>query len=335
MKSIDLAIIGATGAVGEAVVELLEKRNFPVNNLYLLASERTAGTSLMFNNKPLMVTELKAFDFSNVQLAIFVATDAVSSEILPLAQSKGCLTIDNSQVFADSAPLIVPSVNGQLLAARPEVVVNPDSNAIQLATVLKPFYDEVGIERINVTAFHSVSGHGKKAIHELASQTASLLNGRGAEKSVYPQQIAFNVLPYVGQLGTDGHTDTEKRLLSQTRRLLGDDHLQVSASCVQVPVFYADSMMLTIDMKSSITLECALGIFEKNSEIKILDDFPGEGFATPVTHSTGSEKIYLSRIRRDMSHENSLNLWVTADNVRKSAAFNTILIAEELIKSYL
>jgi aspartate-semialdehyde dehydrogenase len=324
MKSINLAIVGATGAVGEAVVELLEKRAVPVNELYLLASERTAGTSLM-----------KKFDFSKVQIAIFVATDSVSSEALPLAQSKGCLTIDNSQVFSESAPLIVPQVNGELLAARPEVIVNPDSNAIQLATVLKPLYDEVGIDRINVTAFHSVSGKGKKAIHELASQTASLLNGRGAETSIYPQQISFNVLPYVGEIGSDGYSDVEKRLLLQSRRLFGDEQLQVNVSCVQVPVFYADSMMVTVDTKTPITLEDARALVEKNKEIKLLDDVQKEGFATPVTHATGSENIFVSRIRRDMSHDTGLNLWITADNVRKSAAFNTILIAEELIKSYL
>lgn len=335
MKSIDIAIVGATGAVGEAVVELLEKRQFPVNNLYLLASERTAGTSLMFNKTPVMVTELKKFDFSQVQLVIFVATDSVSSEILPLAQAKGCMTIDNSQVFAESAPLIVPQVNGQLLAARPEVIVNPDSNAIQLSTVLSPLADAAGLERVNATVFQSVSGHGKKAIHELASQTASLLNGRGVEKAVYPQQIAFNILPYVGEIGTDGHSESERRLLQQTRRILSNERLELNASCVQVPVFYSDSMMVSIDTQTTLTLNEVREVLEKNKEIKILD-LPSTGvLATPVTHATGSESIFISRIRRDMSHENSINLWITADNVRKSAAFNTILIAEELIKSYL
>ncbi len=335
MSSIDIAVVGATGAIGEAVVELLEKRKFPVNQLYLLASERTAGTSLMFNNKPVMVTELKKFDFSKVKLAIFVATDEVSSEVLPLAQAKGCLTIDNSQVFAETAPLVVPQVNGQILAAKPEVVVNPDSNAIQLSTVLKPLDDQVGVERVNVTVCQSVSSHGKKAIHELASQTASLLNGRGAEHSVYPQQISFNVLPYVGEIGNDGHSFTEKRLLTQTRRLLGNERLQLNASCVQVPVFYADSMMVSVDTQSPITLEDVHEILGKHKEISLLEGDRGSEFATPVTHATGSEKIFVSRIRRDMSHDSGINLWITADNVRKSAAFNTILIAEELIKSYL
>lgn len=335
MKTINLAIVGATGAVGEAVVELLEKRQFPVNKLHLLASERTAGTSLMFNGKPIIVKELKGFDFSQVELAIFVATDTVSSESLPLAQSKGCLTIDNSPVFAESAPLIIPAVNGELLAARPEVVVNPSSNAVQLATVLKPFYDQVGIDRINVTVCQSVSLLGKKATHELAAQTASLLNGRGVENQVFPEQIAFNLLPNVGEIGTDGHSSEESRLLRQVRRILGNDNLDINVTCVQVPVFYVDCMAVSFDTTSPITLGEARDALEISNEIKVLKDGCEEHLATPVTQATGKDSIFVSRIRRDMSHERGLNLWVMADNVRKSAATNTILIAEELIKSYL
>ena len=335
MKSIDIAIVGATGSVGEAVVELLDQRELPIEHLYLLASDRTAGTSLMFKNKPVMVTELEKFDFSSVQMAIFVATDAVSREALPLAQSKGCITIDNSQVFSDAMPLVVPGVNDQILAARPEAVVNPESGAILLSTVLKPLLEYAGLERVNVTAFQSVSGQGKKAIHELAAQTASLLNGRGAESSVYPQQVAFNLLPYVGAIEPDGHSALEKRLLAQVRRLLGEPNLPFNVACVQAPVFYADSMMVAIDTRDSVTLTEVYKLFEKSNEIKVLNDFSGEGLATPVTHATGSETIFVSRIRCDMSHDKGINLWITADNVRKSAALNTIQIAEELIKSYL
>ena len=335
MKSIDLAIVGATGAVGEAVVELLEKRDLPVNSLHLLASERTAGTSLMFKRKPIMVTDLKHFDFSKVQLAIFVANDAVSSEVLPQAQSQGCLAIDNSQVYSDSAPLIVPGVNGELLAAKPEIIVNPESTAIQLATLLKPMAEAMGLARVNVTALHSVSGHGKKAINELASQAVSLLNGRGAKTGIYPQQIAFNLLPYVGPMTSDGHAEIEKRIFSQTRRLLNDAELMINVSCVQAPVFYADSMVVNIELNHGTTVSEILHLLQKNSEINVLDGIKTNDMATPVTHATGKESIFVSRIRRDMSHENSFNLWVTTDNVRKSAAFNTILIIEELIKSYL
>lgn len=330
---IDIAIVGATGSIGEAIVELLAKRSFPINHLYLLASERTAGTSLMFDGKPVMVTELKKFDFSKVQLAIFVANDEVSSEILPQAQAQGCLTIDNSQVFAESAPLVIPQVNGQLLKARPEIVVNPDSNVISLATVLKLLDDRMGVEHVNVTAVQSVSGHGKKAISELAAQTASLLNGRGAEKAIYPQQIAFNVLPYVGEIRGDGHTDVEKRLVTQTRRVMGNESLQINASCIQVPVFYADSMMVSIDTRTAVSLKDIKETLEDSNEIKVLDDDGGKHSATPVTHATGKESIFVSRIRHDMSSDKGINLWITADNIRKSAALNTLLIAESLIEA--
>lgn len=335
LKAIDLAIVGATGAVGEAVVEMLTARKFPVNKLYLLASSRTAGTSLMFDNKAVMVTELEKFDFAQVEMAIFVANDEVSSEAIPLAQSKGCIIIDNSQVFAASAPLIVPQVNGEILKAKPELIVNPDSNAIQLSTVLKPIIDAVGIERVSVTALQSVSGSGKKAINELASQTASLLNARGAETNVYPQQIAFNVLPSVGEMQNDGHSVTESRIIDQTRRILGEPQLSIHASCIQVPVFYSDSMVVNIDTQQLISLDDAQLIFKKHSEIKLLDGIDPAKFATPITHATGKEEIFISRIRRDTSHDNGISFWLTADNVRKSAALNTILIAEELIKSYL
>jgi aspartate-semialdehyde dehydrogenase len=315
---IDVAIVGATGSIGEAIVGLLAKREFPVNNLYLLASERTAGTSLMFNGKPVMVTELNKFDFSKAQLAIFVATDAVSAEMLPQAQAHGCLTIDNSQIFAESAPLVVPYVNGQLLLARPEIVVNPDSNVIPLATILKLLDDRMGVERVNVTAIQSVSGHGKKAI--------------SAEPKIYPQQIAFNVLPYVGEIRVDGHTDVEKRLVTQTRRVLGNNSLNINVSSVQVPVFYADSMMVSIDTRTAVSLKEIKETLESCSEIIVLDDDGGKHSATPVTHSTGKESIFVSRIRHDMSSDQGINLWVTTDNIRKSAAINTILIAESLIK---
>ncbi|MFT6790879.1 MAG: aspartate-semialdehyde dehydrogenase [Cellvibrionaceae bacterium] len=334
MKSIKLALVGATGAVGEVIIELLGKQELAIEQLYLLASQRTAGTSLMFRSRPVVVRELSDFDFAQVDLVIFVANSEVSSSTLSAAQSKGCLVIDNSQVFAESAPLIVPFVNGHLLAAKPKLVVNPDSNAIQLTTLLKPFMDSVGIKRVNVTALQSVSSHGKKALHELASQTASLLNGRGAKAEVYPKQIAFNLLPSIGDIADDGHSDTEQRLVQQTRRILGDETLNINAVCIQAPIFYVDCMAVTFDTIEPLTLDNARQILEKNSEIRILDYIDKNKMATPVTHGTGSESIIVSRLRQDMSHDNGINLWMMIDSVKKSAAINTIQITRELIKSH-
>ena len=335
MNPIDVAVVGATGAVGEVVVELLAKRNFPVKQLHLLASERTAGTSLLFNGSSVMVHDLKGFDFALVKLAIFVATDAVSAEYLPKAQAAGCLVIDNSQVFAESAPLIVPSVNAAIFAANPTLIVNPDSNALLLATVLKPLLERVDIEHVGVTAFQSVSGSGKKAIHELASQAASLLNGRGAESKVFPKQIAFNVLPTVGDEGDHGYSKAEHRLVEQTRRLLGDDSFSISGHCVQVPVFYSDGLLIDISCHGPLPIDTVASIFNNHNELTLVSgDDPNE-YATAVSEATGSESIFISRLRANLTRDTGLNFWLVADNVRKSAAFNTILIAEELIKSYL
>jgi len=332
MKTVDIAIVGATGAVGESVVDLLPAHDLPINQLYLLASSRTAGTSLMFSGSPVMVAELDGFDFSLVDIAIFVATDKVSSDYLPQAQAKGCIVIDNSQIFADSAPLIIPSVNGQLLAGQPSVIVNPDSNALMLVTVLHAVQTLSAIEKAFVSTYQSVSGAGKKAINELASQTASLLNGRGAEPSFYRQQIAFNVLPYVGEVGSDGYTVSERCLIDQTRRLLGHEDLIIDAACVQVPVFYADSMMVNIQTRESISLDDFSAVLAAHPELRVVDDVSKQEYATPVTNSTGSDHILLSRIRHDRHNECGLTFWLTADNVRKNAALNTILIAKELIK---
>jgi aspartate-semialdehyde dehydrogenase len=332
VDTVDLAIVGATGAVGEVVVELLGKSTFHVKTLYLLSSERTAGTSLQFRGKPLMVNLLEAFDFSQVQMAIFVATDAVSLEYVPKAQAAGCMVIDNSQAFTTSgAPLIIPSVNGDLFnqLEKPSLVINPDSSVVSLWTVLKPIYDAVGIQRVNVTAYDSVSRHGKKAINELATQTASLLNGQGAEPKFYKQQIAFNVLPSVGEVDENGHSTAELCILEQTRTIINDPLLQMNVTCIQVPVFYADSMAVTIETGDPIDALEVRKLLENNNKIKVLDDNESQNFATPVTTASGKNDIFVSRIRNDMSHSRGVNLWLVADNARTGAALNTILIAEQ------
>ena len=353
MDTVNLAIVGATGAVGEVVVELLEKSTFPVDQLHLLASERTAGTSLLFRSKPLMVNLLESFDFTQVHMVVFVATDAVSLEYVPKAQEAGCLVIDNSQAYAGllndtasssppfntpfNAPFVIPGVNSEVLSTdnKPSLVINPDSSVVSLWTVLKPIYDAVGIQRVNVCTYDSVSRLGKKATHELATQTASLLNAQGADPKFYSQQVAFNVLPNVGELDENGHSDSELRLVEQSQKIIDDAQLQVNATCIQVPVFYADGMAVTIETGDAIDASAVREMLEKNSEIKVLDENSGDGFATPVTSAAGKNTIFVSRIRNDMSHQRGINLWIVADNVRRGAALNTILIAEELKKSYL
>jgi len=342
VDTINLAIIGATGAVGEVVVELLGKSTIPVDNLHLLASERTAGTSLMFRNKAVMVEVLGDFDFSSVDIAIFVATDGVSAEYAPKAQAAGCLVVDNSRAFVgdDSAVLLIPDVNGDILSdsdhsEKPSLFVNPDSSVISLWSVLKPIYDEVGIYRANVTVLDSVSRHGKKAIHELATQTASLLNAQGAEPKFFDQQIAFNVLPSVGDIDEDGYTAGEQHLFNQSRTIINDNQLQLNVTCVQVPVFYADSMTVSIETGDPVTAAEVSSLLEKTNGISILSGSSAEEMVTPVTTAAGKDNIFVSRIRNDLSHNRGINLWLVSDNVRKGAALNTIQIVEQLKKSYL
>ncbi len=337
MDTVNLAIVGATGAVGEAVVELLQESTFPVDQLYLLASERTAGTSLLFRSKPLMVNIIESFDFSQVDMAIFVATDAVSEQYVPNAQAAGCVVIDNSPVFANKQPLIIPNVNAGKLAAdnKPSLVVNPDSTVVALCTVLKPIEDAAGIKRINLTTYDSVSRHGKKAIHELATQTASLLNGQGAEPSFFPQQIAFNVLPSVGDIEANGHSESENRIYDQLMAVMSKPNILCNVSCSQVPVFYADSFAVQLETDAAITVDQVEDILKNHNEINVLNSEEQADIVTPVTTAAGKNTIYVSRIRANMSGENGVSLWIVADNVKKGAAYNTILIAEELKKTYL
>lgn len=337
MDTVNVAIVGATGAVGEAVVELLQASTFPVEKLHLLASERTAGTSLLFRSQPVIVEVIESFDFSQVNLAIFVATDDVSREFVPIAESAGCLVIDNSRAFEKDAPLILPEVNSdQLLAEKKHsLVVNPDSTVVALCTVLKPIFDVAGLVRVNVTTYDSVSRHGKKAINELAAQTASLLNAQGALPKFFEQQIAFNILPGIGEMDENGHTESENRIAEQSLSILGDKQLQINVTCVQVPVFYADGLVVNIETADPIDTQTVKEVLEKHKEIKVFSESEPQEIVSPVTTAAGKDKIFVSRIRHDMGHKRGINLWLVADNVRKGAALNTILIAEELKKIYL
>jgi len=240
-KNINVAIVGATGAVGEALIEILEQRNFPVGELYLLASERSAGTTLMFKNKPIMVTDLAEFDFSKAQIGLFSAGASISEVYAPKAAAAGCIVVDNTSHFRydDEIPLVVPEVNPEAIAdyTNRNIIANPNCSTIQMLVALKPIHDAVGIKRISVATYQAVSGTGKPAIEELAKQTAELLNGREATSEVYPQQIAFNVLPQIDVFLDNGYTKEEMKMVWETQKIFGDKSIAVSATCVRVPVF--------------------------------------------------------------------------------------------------
>lgn len=339
MSQYNVAVVGATGAVGEALIEILEKRNFPVAQLFLLASERTAGTKIMFKNKSVMVTDLAEFDFSQVQIALFSAGGSVSAEYAPKAAAAGCVVIDNTSHFRydDDIPLVVPEVNPERVAdyTKRNIIANPNCSTIQMLVALKPIHAAVGIKRISVATYQAVSGAGKSAVNELAKQTAELLNGRDAVAEVFPKQIAFNVLPQIDVIMANGYTKEEMKMVWETQKIFGDKELLVSATCVRVPVFFGHSEAVQIETKSFLDVKDARELLENARGVTVIDEHKDGAYPTAVSESAGQDAVFVGRIRQDISLSNGLNLWVVADNVRKGAALNSVQIAEELIKSYL
>ena len=339
MSGFNVAIVGATGAVGEALISILEQRDFPVNQLFALASERSAGSTVMFRNKPVTVENLADFDFSQAQIGLFSAGGSISAEFAPKAAEKGCIVVDNTSHFRyqEDIPLVVPEVNPERIAdyTNHNIIANPNCSTIQMLVALKPIYDAVGINRISVATYQAVSGTGKPAIEELARQTAELLNGRDAECEVYPKQIAFNALPHIDSFMDNGYTREEMKMVWETQKIFGDDSVKVSATCVRIPVFYGHSEAVQIETGALLSEEMARELLSKAPGVTLIDTREDGGYPTAVTDSAGQDAVFVGRIRQDISLVNGLNLWVVSDNVRKGAALNSIQIAEELIKSYL
>ena len=339
MKTYDIAVVGATGAVGETMLSILEQRKFPVGKIYPLASSRSAGGSIRFNGKNVLIGDLANFDFSQVQIGLFSAGGSVSAEYAPIAAAAGCVVIDNTSHFRydDDIPLVIPEVNPEAIAQHRNrgIIANPNCSTIQMLVALKPIHDAVGIERINVATYQAVSGTGKSAISELAGQTAKLLNGKKADVKVYPKQIAFNVLPQIDVFLENGYTKEEMKMVWETNKIFGDDSIMVNPTAVRVPVFYGHSEAIHIETKQKISAEKARELLSKFDGITLIDEHKDGGYPTAVTDSAGNDDVFVGRIREDISHPRGLNLWVVADNVRKGAALNSVQIAELLVKKYL
>jgi aspartate-semialdehyde dehydrogenase len=335
----DVAVVGATGAVGEIMLEILAERNFPVNNVYPLASARSAGKKVRFGGKHLTVQDLSTFDFSSVQIGLFSAGAGISEKYAPIAAGAGCVVIDNTSQFRydDEIPLVVPEVNAHAIAdyKRHGIIANPNCSTIQMLVALKPLHDAAGIERINVCTYQAVSGTGKEAIEELASQTAELLNGRPAEARVYPRQIAFNVLPHIDVFQDNGYTKEEMKMVWETRKIMEDESIQVNPTAVRVPVFYGHSEALHVETREKLDSVQATELLKNAPGIVVLDERKDGGYPTAVSEGATNDPVYVGRIREDISHPRGLDLWVVADNVRKGAALNSIQIAEILVKEYL
>ena len=331
-QSFDIAVIGATGTVGETIVQILEERDFPVGALHLLASAESAGSSVPYRGKNVRVREVDAFDFNNAKIAFFAAGAAVTRSYAERATAAGCAVIDLSAGLpVEQAPNVVPEVNGASLSAlaAPAQVACPSSSAAALALVLAPLRSLMNIERVTVTACLAVSSMGREGVTELARQTAELLNVRPLEPRVFDRQMAFNVLARVGKPDDEGHVPLEKRLVSELRELLSLPLIKIGVSCIQVPVFFGDSLSVSVQTSEAVEVAAVSRALESAEGIELVDagDYP-----TPVGDAVGQDAVYVGRVRRGVDDSCELNFWVTLDNVRKGAALNAVQVAELLIK---
>lgn len=331
-----VAVVGATGAVGETMLAILEERNFPVGKIIALASERSAGSTVTFRNREVVVQDLATFDPAGVDFALFSAGGSISKEFAAKFVEKGAIVIDNSSAFRydDDVPLVVSEVNPEAARNPPRgIIANPNCSTMQMLVALAPIHRAVGIERINVATYQSVSGGGRSALEELGRQTAAILNFADPSPSRFPVQIAFNLIPQIDDFLDNGYTKEEMKLVWETRKILGDDRIQVNPTAVRVPVFYGHSEAVHIETREPITADAARALLESAPGVVVVDERVAGGWPTPVTHASGTDAVYVGRIRQDISHPRGLNLWVVADNIRKGAALNAVQIAELLVKT--
>jgi aspartate-semialdehyde dehydrogenase len=339
-EGFNVAVVGATGLVGETMITVLEERDFPVKQLFALASERSLGKSVRFRDKRHSVGNLADFDFAQVDIALFSPGGEVSREYAPKAAAAGCVVIDNTSEFRylDEVPLVVPEVNPQAIAQYTNrgIIANPNCSTIQMVVVLKPLLDVAGIEHINVATYQSVSGAGREAIAELATQSAALLSGQGPVKAgIIPAQIAFNCVPQIDRFEDNGYTREEMKMVWETRKILGDPAIQVNPTAVRVPVFFGHSEAVHLTTRHKLTAAAARKILSKAPGVTVMDDRRPGGYPTAAVEAANRDTVYVGRIRDDMSSERGLDLWIVADNVRKGAATNSVQIAEILVRDYL
>jgi len=333
MKRYNVAVVGATGVVGEEMRLVIEERKFPVKKLSLFASGRSAGRAYQFNEEKIIVQELKENSFSGIDIALFSAGDEVSAHFAPLAVRQGTIVIDNCKYFRmdPNVPLVVPEVNPDDLKWHKGLIANPNCSTIQMVMALKPIYDEVGIERVVVATYQSVSGTGKEAIVELNNQSISIAKDEEFEIKVYPYQIAYNAIPHIGSFEENGYTTEEMKMLNETRKILGDNHIRVVATTVRIPVYRAHSEVVHIETKKKISLQRTREILSAFPGIKVIDNPEKLEYPLPL-FAERKDEVFVGRIREDISTEKGLVMWIVSDNLRKGAALNAVQIAEQLIK---
>jgi aspartate-semialdehyde dehydrogenase len=333
---VNVAVVGATGAVGEVMLSILHERGFPINKLYALASARSAGQTVAFGDEAIVVRDLATFDPKGVDVALFSAGGAISKEYAPKFAAAGAIVIDNSSAFRydDDVPLVVSEVNPDAMKHMPRgIVANPNCSTMQMLVALAPIHRAVGIERINVATYQSVSGGGRSAMEELGRQTAAILGFQDPDPQRFPVQIAFNLIPHIDDFQDNGYTKEEMKLVWETRKILGDDSIQVNPTAVRVPVFFGHSEAVHIETRSKISASEARALLEKAPGVTVVDDRQAGGYPTPVTHASGQDAVFVGRIREDISHPRGLDLWVVSDNIRKGAALNAVQVAELWLKN--
>ena len=339
-NKIDIAIAGATGNVGREILQILEQREFPTNNIYCLASSRSKGKKIKFKGQEIEVEDLAEFDFSKIQLSLFSPGGSISAKYAPKATKEGCIVIDNTSHFRmnDDVPLVIPEVNSDVLQdffnnnSRSNIIANPNCSTIQMVMALKPLHDAAIIKRVVVSTYQSVSGAGKAAMDELFEQTKNIYENKNVEKKEFTKQIAFNAIPHINSFLKNGNTKEEQKMIEETKKIL-DPNIQVSATCVRVPVFISHAESVNLELDSPLSNEKAKEVLSNFTGISVVDYPEDEGYVTPVD-AAGTDKVYVSRIRKDETVENGLNLWIVSDNLRKGAALNAVQIAELIVKKH-
>ncbi len=336
-RAFDVAVLGATGLVGKNMIEILEERGFPINNLYPLASARSAGSTITFKGEEITVQDADTFDWTQVQIGFFSAGGSISAKYAPIAAEQGCVVIDNTSHFRyePDIPLVVPEVNPHAIAdfRNRNIIANPNCSTIGMLVALKPIHDQFGITRINVATYQSVSGAGKSAMDELAKQTADLLNGREVKVENFSRQIAFNSIPQIDVFLDNDYTKEEMKMSWETQKIMGDESILVNATAVRVPVFYGHGEAVHLETQQPMDVEQAKEVLREAPGVVLMEN--REDFPTQVGNASGKDEVFVGRVRQDITHPNGLNLWVVSDNVRKGAATNSIQIAEVLIRDYL
>ena len=338
-KNVKFAVVGATGAVGEVMLEILSDRGVPSENVFPLASNRSLGKQVDFGSEQLDIIDLAEFDFSTVEIGLFSAGADVSEIYAPQAADAGCIVIDNTSRYRyeDDIPLVISEVNPERIAEYKNrgIIANPNCSTMQMLVPLKPIHDAVGISRINVATYQAVSGAGKEMIEDLVNQTSSLLNGKPVSTKGKTKQIAFNAIPHIDNFQENKYTKEEMKMVWETQKILEDSSIMVNPTAVRIPVFYGHSEAVHMETKSKISCNEVIDLMNKTDGVEVIDGVELGVYPTAVSDASGADPVYVGRIREDISHPNGINLWIVADNILKGAALNTVQIAEILVRDYL